>query len=78
MIMFGFGLLTLSALLFEIDLYEGLENAIAAGIGAFSLLLLALSITAYRKTGQTNTIWDHYFCSLCNPTIPRLYSKYFS
>ena len=51
MIMFGFGLLTLSALLLEIDLYEGLENAIAAGIGAFSLLLLALSITAYRKTG---------------------------
>ena len=28
MIMFGFGLLTLSALLYEIDLYEGLENAI--------------------------------------------------
>ena len=51
MIMFGFGLLTLSDLLLEIDLYEGLENGIAAGIGAFSLLLLALSITAYRKTG---------------------------
>src|SRR6185312_3824599 len=49
--MFGFGLLTLSAVLLEIDLYEGLENGIAAGIGAFSLLLLALSITAYRKTG---------------------------
>ena len=46
-----FGLLTLSAVLLEIDLYEGLENGIAAGIGAFSLLLLALSITAYRKTG---------------------------
>ena len=42
MIMFGFGLLTLSAVLLEIDLYEGLENGIAAGIGAFSLLLLAL------------------------------------
>ena len=49
--MFGFGLLTLSPVLLEIDLYEGLENGIAAGIGAFSLLLLALSITAYRKTG---------------------------
>ena len=46
-----FGLLTLSAVLLEIDLYEGLENGIAAGIGAFSLLLLALSVTAYRKTG---------------------------
>src|SRR6185312_16937067 len=46
-----FGLLALSAVLLEIDLYEGLENGIAAGIGAFSLLLLALSVTAYRKTG---------------------------
>lgn len=39
-----FGLLTLSTVLLEIDLYEGLENAIAIGIGIFSLLLLALSI----------------------------------
>jgi membrane protease YdiL (CAAX protease family) len=46
-----FGLLTLSAVLVEIDLYEGLENVIAAGIGIFSLLLLALSITAFKKTG---------------------------
>ncbi len=52
-----FGLLTLSAVLLEIDLYEGLENAIAAGIGIFSLLVLALSITAYRKTGLRITIY---------------------
>jgi hypothetical protein len=49
--MIMFGLLTLSPVLLEMDLYEGLENAIAAGIGAFSLLLLALSVAAYRKTG---------------------------
>jgi len=52
-----FGLLTLSAVLLEIDLYEGLENAIAAGIGIFSLLVLALSITAYRRTGLRITIY---------------------
>jgi cobalamin biosynthesis protein CobD/CbiB len=52
-----FGLLTLSAVLLEIDLFDGLENAIAVGIGIFSLLLLALSITAYRKTGLRITIY---------------------
>ncbi len=52
-----FDLLTLSAVLLEIDLFDGLENAIAVGIGIFSLLLLALSITAYRKTGLRITIY---------------------
>jgi hypothetical protein len=52
-----FGLLTLSAVLLEIDLYEGLENVIAIGIGIFSLLLLALSITAFKKTGLRITIY---------------------
>lgn len=52
-----FGLLTLSAVLLEIDLFDGLENTIAVGIGIFSLLLLALSITAYRKTGLRITIY---------------------
>jgi len=47
----------LSSFILEIDLFEGLENAIAAGIGAFSLLLLALSFTAYRKTGLRITIY---------------------
>ncbi len=42
-------LLTSSELL-QVDPLQGLENGIAAGIGIFSLLLLALSITAYRKT----------------------------
>jgi cobalamin biosynthesis protein CobD/CbiB len=52
-----FGLLTLSGVLLEIDLFNGLENAIAVSIGIFSLLLLALSITAYRKTGLRITIY---------------------
>ena len=52
-----FGLLTLSTVLLEIDLFDGLENAIAVGIGIFSLLLLALSITVYRKTGLRITIY---------------------
>ncbi|HEX9317299.1 MAG TPA: hypothetical protein VF884_00015 [Nitrososphaeraceae archaeon] len=40
----------LSSIMLEFDPFEGIENIIAAGIGIFSLLLLALSITAYRKT----------------------------
>jgi hypothetical protein len=40
----------LFSLIHEIDPYEGLENAVALGIAIFSILILALSITAYRKT----------------------------
>ena len=40
----------LSSVILEFDPVEGLTNLIAAGLSAFSLLLLALSITAYRKT----------------------------
>ena len=54
-------MLTLLTILFsvilEIEPFEGLENAVALGIGIFSLLLLALSITAYRKTGLRLTIY---------------------
>jgi len=39
------------------DTYEGLENLIAAGISVFAVLLLALSITAFRKTGLKMTIY---------------------
>ncbi len=52
-----FGLLTLSAVILDIELFNGLESAIAAGIGIFSLLLLALSITAFKKTGLRITIY---------------------
>jgi hypothetical protein len=47
----------LSSVILQFDPFEGLENAIASGIGIFSLLLLALSITAYRKTGLRITIY---------------------
>ena len=52
-----FGLLTLSAVILDIELFDGIENAIAAGIGIFSLLLLALSITAFKKTALRITIY---------------------
>jgi len=44
-------------LIHQTEPFEGLENAVALGIGIFSLLLLALSITAYRKTGLRFTIY---------------------
>jgi len=54
-------MLTLLTVLFsvisEIDSFEGLENAIALGITVISLLLLALSVTAYRKTRLRVTIY---------------------
>jgi hypothetical protein len=54
-------MLTLLTVLFsvisEIDSFEGLENAIALGITVISLLLLALSVTAYRKTRLKVTIY---------------------
>ena len=53
--------LTLSTIFFsvisEIDTYEKLENGIALGIAIFSLLLLALSVTAFKKTGLRVTIY---------------------
>ncbi len=47
----------LYSVILEIEPFEGLENAVALGIGIFSILLLALSITAYRKTGLKLTIY---------------------
>ena len=41
----------------QIDSFEGLEKAIALGITVISLLLLALSVTAYRKTHLRITIY---------------------
>lgn len=37
--------------------FEGVENLVALGIGILSILLLALSITAYRKTRLQLTIY---------------------
>ncbi|HEX9317391.1 MAG TPA: hypothetical protein VF884_00480 [Nitrososphaeraceae archaeon] len=41
----------------QIDLFHGLENGIAAGNGIFSLLILALSITAYKRTRLKQIIY---------------------
>ena len=53
--------MTLSTIFFsvisEIDSFERLENGIALGIAIFSILLLALSITAFKKTGLKVTIY---------------------
>ena len=54
-------MLTLSTIVLsvisEIDTYEKLENGIALGITIFSLLLLALSVTAFKKTHLRITIY---------------------
>lgn len=50
-------LTVLFSVISEIDSFEGLENAIALGITVISLLLLALSVTAYRKTRLKVTIY---------------------
>jgi len=54
-------MLTLLTILFsfisQIYSFEGLEKAIALGITVISLLLLALSVTAYRKTHLSITIY---------------------
>jgi len=54
-------MLNLSTIFFsvisEIDTYEKLENGIALGIAIFSLLLLALSVTAFKKTRLRITIY---------------------
>jgi hypothetical protein len=53
--------LTLSTIFFsvisELDSFERLENGIALGIAIFAILLLALSITAFKKTGLRVTIY---------------------
>ena len=50
-------LTVLLSVISEIDSFEGLENAIALGITIISLLLVALSFTAYRKTHLKITIY---------------------
>ena len=50
-------LLAFSRLLLQTDLFENVETIIIAVTGIFSLLLLALSISAYRKTGLKKIIY---------------------
>jgi hypothetical protein len=44
-------LITFSALLLQTQVFEDIETIIMVVTGIFSLLMLALSISAYRKTG---------------------------
>ena len=46
-----------SGLFLQTDLFDGVEGAIQAIIGVFSLLLLALSILAYKRTGLKKIIF---------------------
>jgi hypothetical protein len=46
-----------SALLLQTHLFDNIENIIIAVAGIFSLLLLALSISAYRKTGLRKILY---------------------
>jgi hypothetical protein len=41
----------------EGEWYDGIESIILAAIGIFSLLLLALSVLAYRRTGLKKIIY---------------------
>ena len=48
---------TFFSVISEIDSFERLENGIALGMAIFSILLLALSINAFKKTGLKVTIY---------------------
>jgi hypothetical protein len=53
----SFLILPFSGLFLQTDLFDGVESAIHAIIGVFSLLLLALSILAYKRTGLKKIIF---------------------
>jgi hypothetical protein len=50
-------ILPLSGLVLQTDLFDGVESVIQAIIGIFSLLLLALSILAYKRSGLKKIIF---------------------
>ncbi len=50
-------LITFSGLFLQTEVFENVETAIMAVTGILSLLLLALSISAYRKTGPKKIIY---------------------
>jgi hypothetical protein len=50
-------LIAFSGLLLQTDLFENVETIIIAVTGIFSLLLVALSISAYRRTGLKKVIY---------------------
>jgi hypothetical protein len=50
-------LVLFSGLFLQTDIFENIETTIVAVTGILSLLLLALSISAYRKTGLKRIIY---------------------
>jgi len=70
---FAFSGLFLQTELFEEEWYESIESVILAATGIFSLLLLALSILAYRRTGLKKIIFAAIAFSLCDPTNPGVF-----
>jgi hypothetical protein len=50
-------LVLFSGLFLQVDIFENIETTIVAVTGILSLLLLALSISAYRKTGLKRIIY---------------------
>jgi hypothetical protein len=50
-------LITFSALLLQTQVFKDIETVIMAVTGIFSLLMLALSISAYRKTGLRQILY---------------------
>jgi hypothetical protein len=50
-------LVLFSGLFLQADIFENIETTIVAVTGILSLLLLALSISAYRKTGLKRIIY---------------------
>ena len=57
-------ILPFSGLDLQTDLFDGVESAIEAIIGIFSLLLLALSILAYKRSGLKKIIFEAIAFSL--------------
>ncbi len=57
MILSSLLILPFSGLFLQTELFDGVESAIHAIIGVFSLLLLALSILAYKRTGLKKIIF---------------------
>ena len=73
-------LIMFSTLLFQTQVFENVETVIIAVTGIFSLLLLALSISAYKKTGLRKILYtvqlSPYLAFNCCSSHLKIPSKY--
>ena len=53
----------------EVEPYEPITQAIKIAIAAFSLLLLALSISAYKRTALKDTLCFNSIWIICNTDV---------